>query len=91
MNVVRTFDIRITVAVEMTEQEYGQCVNIKSWENDIKDVIESELFHSLEGQAVTKLDIKSKEEVFKAQQIITTRITRKYPTTKLKAEITSEP
>ena len=40
MNVVRTFDIKITVAVEMTEQEHGQCVNVKSWENDIKDVIE---------------------------------------------------
>jgi hypothetical protein len=50
----------------MTEQEHGQCVNVKSWENDIKDVIESELFHSLEGQAVTTLEIKSKEEVFKA-------------------------
>ena len=74
MNVVRTFDIRITVAVEMTEQEHGQCVNVKSWENDIKDVIESELFHNLEGQAVTTLEIKSKEEVFKAQQIITTEV-----------------
>ena len=81
MNVVRTFDIRITVAVEMTEQEHGQCVNVKSWENDIKDVIESELFHSLEGQAVTTLEIKSKEEVFKAQQFITTRTNLQQPTT----------
>ena len=50
--------------VRLDEIQCGHIV-IRGLENDIKDVIESELFHSLEGQAVTTLEIKSKEEVFK--------------------------